>query len=160
MHHLDLLSLMAMLHSSGVTIDTKVALVTVAGQKRFLAHPTGSFWAAVPFLFDRIVDQSNRKIHLKIMTTRILAGVALPVRLAYSDRDHGDNNNIQSMHYSIKYPAEYPQIEPCRLDGGRVVRAIAIIAINSTKVVYVVPLCAWSGEGLSLAFLLGVPAHG
>ena len=54
-------------------VQTKITLTTSARDTIFLAHPTCCFLFAVPFLFNRIIDQINGEINLKIMATCVLA---------------------------------------------------------------------------------------
>ena len=130
-------------------IKLEITFLTVARDKLFLTNQTCPFRFSVPLLFDRIIDKIHSELNLEVLTSVVLFGLLLPLRISNINRCKRHSNNKDYMHNPIQYPEEYLKILTKHLDCSRVVCTVSITTIYGVEVVSIVYLRTCSSKSLS-----------
>ena len=129
-----------MCNASSVTIQTKIAFVTVTWYPVRLSHPIWSLSIPIPCRSYSNDHKLDREVNLKVVAPAILIQILGP---DWIDPTKVANNNITRMYNSIQCPANDTEIVPNSTNGCRVVRAVPIIFVNRIEIFYIITLCLW-----------------
>ncbi len=100
----------AVMNTITVTMDTKIAFLTIARVELFLSHPGWPVILVGPFIFNCIIDQVHAKVELKFFAAIVPANVFLPGCISNTTLRQEDYNSVDHMDDTIKEPEENTEV--------------------------------------------------